>query len=150
MTMSVPTLMSVSVATKLTCLLIYIICMVGVKQYALVTTRYVPQYSCLCRNHAQWEQQWRPRRSFQVQCFCVEFLHFIGICWLLSVSICSFLTIARDRTVSYCIFISLSVSWYISSAQIYPCIGTTMNRFTPKAWYSMPVTGTIIMKQKLS
>ena len=45
---------------------------------------------------------WRPFQSFHVQCFCVEFPHFIEICWLLSVSICcSFLTITKDRTVSY-------------------------------------------------
>ena len=91
-----------------------------------------PHSTCFClrSNHVQWVQQRRPRRSFQVQCFCVEFPHFIGIYWL-SVRICSFLTIARDRTVSYRIFISLSVSRYVSSAQIYRCIGTTMNRFTP-------------------
>ena len=94
-----------------------------------------PHSTCFClrSNHEQWVQQWRPRQSFQVQCFCVEFLHFIGIYWLLSVSICSFLTWARDRTVSYRIFISLSVSRYVSAAQIYRCIGTMMNRFTPKS-----------------
>ena len=49
------------------------------------------------------------------------------IYWLLSVSIsCSFLTIARDRTVSYHIVISLSVSQYVWSARIYQCTGTTM------------------------
>ena len=97
--------------------------------------RTTPHSTCFClhSNHEQWVQQWRPRRSFQVQCFCVEFLHFIGIYWLLSVSICSFLTLARDRTVSYRISISLSVSRYVSSAQIYRCFGTMVNRFTPKS-----------------
>ena len=61
-------------------------------------------------------------------------ISFIGIYWLLSVSICSFLTIARDRTVSHSILISLSVSRYISSAKINGFPGTTMNCFTPKAF----------------
>ena len=93
-------------------------------------------YCCLHSNHAQWVQQWRPHQSFQVHCFCVEFPRLIWIYWLSPVSICcSFLTIARDRTALYCIVISLNVSRYISSAQIYHCIWTTMNRFTPKEEY---------------
>ena len=87
--------------------------------------------TCAVIMHMQWIKQWRPRQSFQVQYFCVEFPRFIGIYWLLSVSIsCSFL-ITIDRTVSYRIVISMSVSQYISSAQIYRCNGTTMNHFTP-------------------
>ena len=75
-----------------------------------------PCYCCLHSNHAQWVQQWWPRPSFQVLSFCVEFPRFIGIYWLLSVTIsCSFLTIAWDRTVSYHIVISLSESWYVLS-----------------------------------
>ena len=89
-------------------------------------------YCCLRSNHAQWVQQWRPHQSFHVRCFCVEFPRFIGIYWLLFVAVSrSFLNIARDRTASYCIVISLSISWYVSSAQIYRCIGTTVNSFTP-------------------
>ena len=91
-------------------------------------------YCCLRSNHGQWVQQWGPHLGFQVQCFCVEFLHFIGIYWLLSGRIsCSFLTIARDVIVSYRIVISLSVSRYIHvlSAQIYRCTRTMMNHFTP-------------------
>ena len=30
-------------------------------------------YNCLCSNDAQWLQQWRPPRSFQMQCVCDEF-----------------------------------------------------------------------------
>ena len=76
-------------------------------------------YFCLSSNHAQWLHQWRPLRSFHVLSFCVEYARFIGIYWLLFVGFShSFLTIVRDRNASYCIFISLSVSWYVSSAQI--------------------------------
>ena len=93
-------------------------------------------YCCLCSDHAQWVQQWQPHQSFQVQRFCVEFPRYIGIYWLLSVSIsCSFLTIAWDRTVSYRIVISLSISRYVLSAQIYCCTGTMMNRFTPTLYH---------------
>ena len=42
-------------------------------------------YNCLRSNDAQWLQQWRPPRSFQMQCVCEEFTQFIGIYWLLSV-----------------------------------------------------------------
>ena len=57
---------------------------------------------------------------------------FIRICWLLSLSISwSFLIIARDRTLLYHNVISLSVSRYVLSAQIYRCTGTMMNHFTP-------------------
>ena len=48
------------------------------------------------------------------------------------------LIIARERTVSYCIVISLSVSWYVSSVQIYRYTGTTMNRFTPTCMTTAP------------
>ena len=92
-------------------------------------------YCCLSSNHAQWLHQWRPLRSFHVLNFCVEYARFIGIYWLLFVGIShQFLTIVRDRTASYFIFISLSVSWYVSSAQIYQYIGNMMNRFTPNKY----------------
>ena len=42
-------------------------------------------YNCLRSNDAQWLQQWWPPRSFQMQCVCDEFTHFIGIYWLFSV-----------------------------------------------------------------
>ena len=64
-------------------------------------------FCCLCSNHVQWIQQWQPHQSFQVQLFYAEFLCFIGIHWLLSVSNCSFVTIASNRTVWHCIVISL-------------------------------------------
>ena len=92
-------------------------------------------YCCLSSNHAQWLHQWRPLRSFHVLSFCIEYARFIGIYLLLFVGVShSFLTIVRDRTASYCIFISLSVSWYVSSAQIYQYIENMMNRFTPNKY----------------
>ena len=42
-------------------------------------------YNCLRSNDAQWLQQWRLPWSFQMQCVCDEFTHFIGIYWLFSV-----------------------------------------------------------------
>ena len=39
-------------------------------------------YNGLHSNDAQWLQQWRPPQSFQMQCVCDEFTHFIGIYWL--------------------------------------------------------------------
>ena len=66
---------------------------------------------------------------------CAEFARFIGIYWLLFVGVFhSFLIIARDWTVSYYIVISLSVSWYVSSAQIYQFIGIW--------WIVSPLTNT--------
>ena len=38
-------------------------------------------YDCLRSNDAKWLQQWRTPRSFQMQCVCDEFTHFIGIYW---------------------------------------------------------------------
>ena len=56
-------------------------CDPGLRSEALHST----DYNCLCSNDAQWLQQWRPPRSFQMQCVCDEFTHFIGIYWLFSV-----------------------------------------------------------------
>ena len=53
----------------------------GLRSEALHST----DYNCLRSNDPQWLQQWRPPRSFQMQCVCDEFTHFIGIYWLFSV-----------------------------------------------------------------
>ena len=56
-------------------------CDPGLRSEALHST----DYNCLRSNDAQWLQQWRPPRSFKMQCVCDEFTHFIGIYWLFSV-----------------------------------------------------------------
>ena len=56
-------------------------CDSGLRPEALHST----DYNCLRSNDAQWLQQWRPPRSFQMQCVCDELTHFIGIYWLFSV-----------------------------------------------------------------
>ena len=50
-------------------------CDPGLRSEALHST----DYNCLRSNDAQWLQQWRPPRIFQMQCICDEFTHFIGI-----------------------------------------------------------------------
>ena len=67
-----------------------------------------------------------------MECFRVDFPHFVGIYGWLFVGISfPFLTLASTTSVSYHIIIFQSVSRYVSSAYSYRCTDTTMNRFTP-------------------
>ena len=73
-------------------------CDPGLRSEALHST----DCNCLRSNDAQWLQQWRPPRSFQMQCVCDEFTQFIGIyCFLWYLVFVSNFGMCYICTVSY-------------------------------------------------
>ena len=98
----------------------------GLRSEALHST----DYNCLRSNDAQWLQQWRPPRSFQMQCVCDEFTHFIGIYWLFSVVSrvrLACVTSVPYRIVSSSEHIAICTIAFVSA--IYRCAGVSFQPY---------------------
>ena len=99
-------------------------CDPGLRSEALHST----YYTCLRSNDAQWLQQWRPPRSFHMQ--CVWWIHSFN--WNILIVICdiscSFLTLACVTSVPYRIVSSserIAIRSVAFVSAIYRCAGVS-------------------------